>query len=477
MTAQKNLLPKVVLPCMRPLAAGALALAGSAFSGAAHAGDEVKVLLEILLEKGILTQQEYDSKLKKLVETEEIRAFNEAQDVRKVTREAEQRAEAERRYKMQVYGQVSAGYYQASNMTSSHTDASGMSDQPKGNNRVGLKVSRELDADNTAMVTLESNFSARTGAIGRDAAGYGTANNGTPGAALFDREANVRWMSKTWGTFILGRGPTLQNDLSSAFDSRQNWNFGGLKPIGRYAGFHSASGINRADKLFRYISPAWEGFNLDAGVSFGGVAGNEEKGTNYYIGGRYKNGNFEMGYNHAEVKLGSASAPVQEVNNRVDFFAAKYTMDKLTLNAGYVVARNPNPIANSGSTILNNTFDTNKTAGRVDANTWFAGAVYRFTPEFSWNAGYYSVDDRTAQTVSNRNNDVQMFATGLTYSPYKEWDFFVDYATANRQAGATGAFTIYDKWVPDTSVGGVNGGYSESKKSQSGVSVGAQYKF
>jgi predicted porin len=84
------------------------------------------------------------------------------------------------------------------------------------------------------------------------------------------------------------------------------------------------------------------------------------------------------------------------------------------------------------------------------------------------------------QTSTNKNNDVQMLATGLTYTPYKDWDFFIDYATARRQAGATGAFTIYDKWGPDTGTpcaSSTGAGCSESKSSQTGVSVGAQYKF
>ena len=316
-------------------------------------------------------------------------------------------------------------------MTSANLDASGMSDQPKVNNRVGLKVSRELDSDLRAMVTLESNFSARTGALGRDAAGYGVAASGNA-ASVFDREANVRVISKTYGTLILGRGPNLQNDLSGAFDSRQNWNFGGLKPIGRYVGFHSASGVNRVDKLIRYISPVYEGFNLDTGISFGGVAGDEDKGTNYF-GGRYKNGNLELGYNHAEIKLGIASAPTSqtEVTNRVDFFAAKYTLASWTVNAGYVMTRNPS-LSSGGS------FDTLKTAGKVNADTWFAGSVYRFTPSLSWNGGWYQVNDQTAQTVANKNNDVTMIATGITWSPYKEMDVFIDYAQANRQSGATG---------------------------------------
>jgi hypothetical protein len=90
--------------------------------------------------------------------------------------------------------------------------------------------------------------------------------------------------------------------------------------------------------------------------------------------------------------------------------------------------------------------------------------------------GYYSVTDLTPQ----KNNDVQMFATGLTYSPYKEWDFFIDYVKSRRKTGALGAFTIYDKWAPDTGItcsASSPSGCSESTKGQAGVSIGAQYKF
>ena len=119
---------------------------------------------------------------------------------------------------------------------------------------------------------------------------------------------------------------------------------------------------------------------------------------------------------------------------------AKYTLNDLTVNLGYVMTRNRSPGG------VGNNFSTTVTGGKVNANTWFTGAVYKFTPTLSWNMGYYSVTDLTPQ----KNNDVQMFATGLTYSPYKEWDFFIDYAKSRRETGALGAFTIYDKWAPDT---------------------------
>ena len=143
------------------------------------------------------------------------------------------------------------------------------------------------------------------------------------------------------------------------------------------------------------------------------------------------------------------------------------------LNAGYAISRNPTS---------SYSFNTGKANGRVNANTFFTGAVYRFTPALSWNVGYYDVSDQTP--AGSRTNGLSMFATGLTWSPYKDWDFFADYAAVRRQAGATGAFTIYDRWVPDTSTARncvpttpTAAGCSDSTGNQSGFSVGAQFKF
>ena len=124
-------------------------------AGALHAGDDLRALLEILLEKGIITQEEYNNKLKKVADAQEIKEFNQAQDIRKASAELQKRADAERKFSTEIYGQVSAGYYAASNMSMANQDASGMSDQPKGNNRIGLRLGRELDDDVRAVVTLE----------------------------------------------------------------------------------------------------------------------------------------------------------------------------------------------------------------------------------------------------------------------------------------------------------------------------------
>jgi hypothetical protein len=134
----------------------------------------------------------------------------------------------------------------------------------------------------------------------------------------------------------------------------------------------------------------------------------------------------------------------------------------VTLNAGYVITRNP---MNAAAT-LNTT-----PGGKADVDTLFAGAVYRFTTTVSANLGLYKVNDKTS---TNGRNDVSMAATGLTWSPYKEWDFFVDYAAAYRKENANAAFSIYDAWRPDTSS---STSLAAGTKNQSGISIGALFKF
>ena len=55
----------------------------------AKAGEDVRILLEILLEKGIITQEEFDQKLRKAQEKEDIRSFNESQDIRRAKHDIE----------------------------------------------------------------------------------------------------------------------------------------------------------------------------------------------------------------------------------------------------------------------------------------------------------------------------------------------------------------------------------------------------
>lgn len=350
----------------------------------------------------------------------------------------------------EFYGQVSTGYYSLHGMTAADKTLSGLSDQPKNDNRWGLRGKKDLGGGLSVLWQLESNFSVRTGATGKDAGPTGVNTSGV----LFDRVATVGFSSKDYGTLVLGRGPSIQENLNRDFDARANWNFAGLKVVGRYAGFHSGSGITRADNLIRYSSPEIAGFIIDTGYALG--TSTDDTNTHDYLGGRYKNGDFEASYNHINARL-AANA----INDRVDFYAAKYQFDKLTINGGYVVTRNP-------SSASGGTFSTSAAAGKVAANTWFTGAVYKLSPAINFNAAWYQVEDKSA---SNGRNDLRMFAAGVNYVLSKRTELFADYAHAIRKAGATGAFTLYDKWKSDGST------TSDSAVNQSGISIGVTHRF
>jgi hypothetical protein len=47
---------------------------------------------------------------------------------------------------------------------------------------------------------------------------------------------------------------------------------------------------------------------------------------------------------------------------------------------------------------------------------------------------------------------------------------------ADRKNGATAAFTIYDSWRPDSGYAAAKP-HSANTRDQSGISLGAQYKF
>lgn len=47
----------------------------------AQAGDDMRALLELLLEKGVITKEEFDTSLKKVTALAEIKEFNQAQSM------------------------------------------------------------------------------------------------------------------------------------------------------------------------------------------------------------------------------------------------------------------------------------------------------------------------------------------------------------------------------------------------------------
>jgi predicted porin len=261
----------------------------------------------------------------------------------------------------EVYGVIGAGVVSGTGFGSSNQSFTGLGEQLHNSNRFGLKGSQDLGDGIKAGFQLESNFSARTGAAGKDSAGTGTGSS-----TLFDREANMSLGSKDYGQIQLGRGKNFLYNVLDEFDSRGNWNFGGAKSVARYAGFYSGSGISRFDNMVRYTSPSLGGLKFDYAYSAGNQMGDTSYKSSYNTGVRYTAGPIDLAYTHEEARLSNAV-----VSETIDLVAAKYeVIPSLTVNAGYAITRNPTAQTTYYSS-------SSKADGKTDANTWFAGAKYK----------------------------------------------------------------------------------------------------
>lgn len=356
---------------------------------------------------------------------------------------------------LQLYGLLSAGVVTGTGFTIDDESLGAFSEQGHSSNRWGLRGSEDLGGGTRLRFNLESNLSLRSGAAGRDAGGTATQSDGS----LFDREANLTLASERLGSLKLGRGKNLIYDLADEFDARGNWNFGALKPIARYAGFYSGSGVSRFDRMLRYTSPSLGPLSLDAAYSIGGVPGSSRTGASYVAGFRLDLKPVEIGYAHGEMRLGEAQ---DTVNQKVDLLTAKTTIRDWTVNLGFARTRNPTGAGFAAIT------PTATVAGRTSADTWFAGAKWKMNEHLSLNAGYYDVRDRVA---GGGANDVQMLALGTVYAFSKRTELYADVAHARRAAGATAPFTLFDRYRSDARTP------SESTADQTALNVGIQHRF
>lgn len=366
---------------------------------------------------------------------------------------------------VELYGLLSAGVVHlrdAASMTAP-ANVTSLAEQAHNSNRWGLRGSEDLGGGLKVKFNLESSLSVRTGTAGRDA----TYVNPT-GNPLFDREANVSLESTQWGRLKLGRGKNFLYEAVDEFDARSNWNFAGLKPVARYAGFYGGSNVSRFDNMLRYSSPTLGGWTFDAAYSFGGNPGDAARQSHWVAGVSYESGPVALAYVHGELRLSCTvlncvtAQGGANVTERIDVLAAKYKRNDWSLHAGYARTRNPQQNA------TNFNASATRVDGRTSADTFFLGARYKLAPAVALNAAFYDVRDKV---TPGGVDSLRMAAVGLVYSFSKRTEMFVDYAKVFRKDAAVAPFTLYDRMSFDGATG------SESTASQSGLVLGVQHRF
>ena len=398
--------------------------------------------------------------------------------------------------KFEIYGVVGAGLVSADGFgTATNKSWTGYADQMHSSNRLGFRGGKDLGDGMTIKYNLETNFATATGATGKDAGGndntssdcstvYASGPSGPITTAtkftttcktptFFDRELNVAIADKEYGQLMLGRGKNFLYNVLDEFDSRGNWNLGGLKPIARYAGFYSGSNVSRFDRMVRFSSNSFNNFKFDFAHQFGNST--DANGWNSgvksanNVGLRYTNDGLDVAVTNETVRTGSSTTIATE---KINVLAAKYQLTpQVLVNYGTATTKNPstsdggNEVGKFGKTTT--AAIPSKVDNKTSALTNFYGIVYRHNEKVSFNYGGYSVTDR----VTAGKDNVTMNSFGVVYTLAKGLDVNADYIRANRKSTATAAFTIFDRAMPDGS------SYSESTVNQSAFSVGVQYRF
>ncbi len=379
--------------------------------------------------------------------------------------------------KFEIYGVVGAGLVSADGFgsgtnfdTGANRSWNGYADQLHSSNRLGFRGGKDLGEGMAVKYTLETNFATASGATGKDSGGNGVESTTGP---FFDREANLSVSEKDYGQLTLGRGKNFLYNVLDEFDSRGNWNLGGLKPIARYAGFYSGSNVSRFDRMVRYSSNSINNVKFDFAHQFGNTVSSTtgagwdsgvKSATNYGL--RYTLDGLDVAYTYETVRTGTTTTPTEKIN----LLAAKYQLTpQVLINYGTAKTKNPSTAAGGTTATTGAAFGT--TSGKVDnkttALTNFYGLVYRHNEKVSFNYGGYTVTDRVTAGIDN----VTMNSFGMVYTVSKGFDVNVDYIRANRKSTAASSFTIFDRMLPDGS------NVSESTKSQSAFAVGMQYRF
>lgn len=240
-------------------------------------------------------------------------------------------------------------------------------------NRWGIKGEEDLGGGLTALFKLESAFDLNTGSA----------------AGMFNRQSYVGLSSKRWGTLTVGKQLDIMQDMVVPV---QGDNF--LEYFTAPGDIDLADGSTLISNAVQWASPVWNGLQMEAQYSFGGVAGSVNSGSTASIAGLY-------------------------------------TGQALTLAAGFFHADNGNPTfsgrgVNSTDNGMLSTPVNSNYASASKINVARTGASYAIGPVTF--GGYYSYSEYLPDGYST-------FSKAERFNNGEVWAYWQVTATAGLEAG------------------------------------------
>lgn len=263
-----------------------------------------------------------------------------------------------------VYGLVDLGltYYSS---TSAGTSTIRMDSGVAQSSRLGFRGSEDLGGGNTAFFTLETGFSADTGALGQ-------------GGAIFGRQAVLGLRNERLGTLSLGRQYDFMSNLGIGYAMGTNSAAGSLA-WGLHADAANGAVLNnhiyvgdRTINSIKYQSGDIGGLTMGLMYGMGEVAGNASAGRTVSGLASYAKGRFSSGIAFTHIRNAADTG-----STRIGGLGASYQLEHVKV---WGVAT-----------------DVRVTLTPARARTFEVGATHALTPV---------IDVSGAVQYQDRNNDV-----------------------------------------------------------------------
>lgn len=315
--------------------------------------------------------------------------------------------------------------------------------------RIGFRGDKSLVKEQKAIWNFEAGVSPLNGQSGQQ-------------GQLFGRQA---WagVEGSWGQIRAGRQFGVGFDMVGANDP---YGIANASPIAWQFNLFGA----RFDNTLKYIGGNPNGFNYEAAVSYGGVAGASNLGKTIGAG---------VGHNWGNVSANigtQQSTDINSNNQRSIFMGAKaQVLPELTLYGALVnVERDKgfSPCANINATptapctangpLANTNLAAGFTQGDAKTNYFQLGLKYKFNQNWEMVLGHMN-DRTTIKTVSDKVYHRTTYAV-LDYYLDKDFDIYsgLDFNAVSANNQGNSAYNLYGK---------------SAKQSQTGFSVGMRYRF
>jgi predicted porin len=348
---------------------------------------------------------------------------------------------------------------------------------PPGCNRWGLKGREDLGGGNAAIFTLENGFNIQNGRLGQ-------------GGTEFGRQAFVG-LTNNYGTITLGRQYDSLSDTVGMFSSSNNFATGYGSHFGDLDNLNQSIRINN---VIKYVSPVWNGLQVDGMFSLGGQAGDFSTNRVWALAGSYTAGPFAFAAGYLDINTPATSANgtggvyasngnyVGSLSNYVALQDAN-AMKVLSAGASYSIG-NANVGLVYSHTLLKNSqyFVANGFANAGSGNdfkldSYEVTATYHITPALLVGAAY--IYNAGKADYEGLKPTFQQINLGTNYSISKRTSLFA--VAVFQKAGGDGIAPVFNSAganVGRTAIAEIAGaGVDSSSAKQVLVSVGITHAF